>query len=254
MDLSSELNSCLSGYDALRLLEIIQQSLTCDSEDVLVSLFPKLRDLVPFDFAVAILGHRENDGFVVTGGSDIGMPDEFAREYNSRKYLQEDLLVRKSLETRKLQYWPYDWEKLGQNKEIISLCMDFNMPEGYIHGSSSIVPAKNESIFCFSGLSLEHDSRNEAILELVMPHLHLALCQIFNNREAGGGYIALSAREREVLNWLSQGKSSWGMSVILGISESTVNYHVYNIMRKLEVTNRPQAVAAAVRLGLVELG
>jgi hypothetical protein len=34
---------------------------------------------------------------------------------------------------------------------------------------------------------------------------------------------------------------------------STVNYHLYNAMQKLEVINRPQAVAAAVRLGLIEI-
>jgi LuxR family quorum-sensing system transcriptional regulator SolR len=44
------------------------------------------------------------------------------------------------------------------------------------------------------------------------------------------------------------------MSVILGISESTVNFHVYNIMQKLGATNRPQTVAVAARLGLIDLG
>jgi DNA-binding CsgD family transcriptional regulator len=66
--------------------------------------------------------------------------------------------------------------------------------------------------------------------------------------------INLSAREKEVLNWLKHGKSSWDISVILDISESTANYHVYNIMRKLAAVNRPQAVAVAVRLGLIDIG
>jgi len=44
------------------------------------------------------------------------------------------------------------------------------------------------------------------------------------------------------------------MSVILRISESTVNFHVYNIMQKLGAINRPQAVAVATHLGLIELG
>jgi DNA-binding CsgD family transcriptional regulator len=43
------------------------------------------------------------------------------------------------------------------------------------------------------------------------------------------------------------------LSVIIGISESTVNRHVYNVMAKLEAINRPQAVAVAARLGLVEV-
>jgi LuxR family quorum-sensing transcriptional regulator LasR len=51
-----------------------------------------------------------------------------------------------------------------------------------------------------------------------------------------------------------QGKSSWEMSVILGISERTANFHVFNIMRKLGATNRAQAVAVAARQGLIDIG
>lgn len=53
----------------------------------------------------------------------------------------------------------------------------------------------------------------------------------------------LSEREKEVLGWLKQGKTSWAISVILNISERTVNYHVGNILRKLGVCNRTHAVA-----------
>lgn len=56
---------------------------------------------------------------------------------------------------------------------------------------------------------------------------------------------SLSTREREVLMWLRCGKTSWAISVILKISERTVNFHVNNIMRKLGVINRMQAVSEA---------
>jgi DNA-binding CsgD family transcriptional regulator len=58
----------------------------------------------------------------------------------------------------------------------------------------------------------------------------------------------LSKREREVLGWLRMGKTSWDISVILRISERTVNYHVNNIIRKLGVVNRMQAVSMAANL------
>ncbi len=61
--------------------------------------------------------------------------------------------------------------------------------------------------------------------------------------------FSLSPRELEVLKWLKLGKTSWDISVILKISERTVNYHVNNIMRKLDVTSRLQAVSEAVNRG-----
>jgi DNA-binding CsgD family transcriptional regulator len=63
--------------------------------------------------------------------------------------------------------------------------------------------------------------------------------------------FSLSPRERQVLKWLSLGKTSWDISVILRISERTVNYHVNNIMKKLDVTNRLQAVSEAVNMEII---
>jgi LuxR family transcriptional regulator, quorum-sensing system regulator CviR len=100
---------------------------------------------------------------------------------------------------------------------------------------------------------MPNDNRTAAIIGLVVPHLHLSLSRVFNKRPSADKAITLSNREKDVLNWLKQGKSSWDISVILGISERTVNYHVYNMMQKLEAVNRPQAVAMAIHLGLIDV-
>jgi len=65
--------------------------------------------------------------------------------------------------------------------------------------------------------------------------------------------VTLSIREKEVLDWLKEGKTSWEISAILQISERTVNFHVTNILRKLHVVNRAQAVAVAIHSGLVNI-
>jgi len=61
----------------------------------------------------------------------------------------------------------------------------------------------------------------------------------------------LSKREEEVLTWSKRGKSSWEISAILDISERTVNFHVNNIMQKLNAVSRTQAVAVAIERGLI---
>jgi DNA-binding CsgD family transcriptional regulator len=65
--------------------------------------------------------------------------------------------------------------------------------------------------------------------------------------------ICLSPREIEVLQWLKGGKSSWDISIILRISERTVNFHIRNIMQKLDALNRTQAVAVAIEMGLLDI-
>lgn len=61
----------------------------------------------------------------------------------------------------------------------------------------------------------------------------------------------LTYRECEVLQLLAGGKSNRGVAVSLSISEKTVKNHVSNILRKMNVNDRTQAVLVAIRKGWV---
>ncbi|MBA1205226.1 helix-turn-helix transcriptional regulator [Pseudomonas capeferrum] len=63
--------------------------------------------------------------------------------------------------------------------------------------------------------------------------------------------IALTPREQQVLLWCAYGKTSWEIGQILECKESTVNFHVGNILRKFAVTTRVAAVIKALRYGLL---
>lgn len=63
----------------------------------------------------------------------------------------------------------------------------------------------------------------------------------------------LSPREREVLALMVRGKSNKEIATALGITEATVKCHVSVILLRLEVTDRTQAVIAALQRGLEHL-
>jgi DNA-binding NarL/FixJ family response regulator len=65
--------------------------------------------------------------------------------------------------------------------------------------------------------------------------------------------VHLTDREKEVLSWVGRGKTSAEIAIILGLSERTVNFHCDQAVKRLDVTNRTQAVATAVALGLIRL-
>ncbi len=60
----------------------------------------------------------------------------------------------------------------------------------------------------------------------------------------------LSAREMEVLELVAQGKTNKDIAASLIISESTVKYHLRNILDKLHLDNRAKAAAFAASRGV----
>lgn len=63
----------------------------------------------------------------------------------------------------------------------------------------------------------------------------------------------LTAREIEVLRWVANGKSAWEIGEILHITKRTVDEHVQTAVRKLGAVNRTNAVALALRDGIIKL-
>jgi two-component system NarL family response regulator len=66
--------------------------------------------------------------------------------------------------------------------------------------------------------------------------------------------VQLTARELAVLRLVAAGQSDHGIAQALAISDGTVQAHVEAVCSKLDVTTRGEAVAAAVRRGLVRTG
>lgn len=62
----------------------------------------------------------------------------------------------------------------------------------------------------------------------------------------------LTTRELEVLNQIRAGNRNKEIAFQLSISETTVNFHVRNLMEKLRANDRAHAVAIAIRRGFLE--
>ena len=68
-----------------------------------------------------------------------------------------------------------------------------------------------------------------------------------NRPTAVGGLDALTAREREVLAQIAEGRSNREIARLLNMSEKTVKTHVSSVLAKLGVADRTQAALHAVR-------
>jgi DNA-binding NarL/FixJ family response regulator len=63
----------------------------------------------------------------------------------------------------------------------------------------------------------------------------------------------LTAREREVLKLLAEGRTVRSAAVILGLSVKTVDAHKFNLMRKLGIHNKAELVMWAIQKKVVKV-
>ena len=64
---------------------------------------------------------------------------------------------------------------------------------------------------------------------------------------------SLTPRELDVLQHIGGGNRNHDIGLLLNISDETVKIHIKHIMDKLGASDRTQAVAIAVRRGIIQL-
>jgi DNA-binding NarL/FixJ family response regulator len=64
---------------------------------------------------------------------------------------------------------------------------------------------------------------------------------------------AITLREREILSLIAKGRANKEIAAALGIADDTVKRHISNVLQKLDVSDRAQATAEAIRRGIVKV-
>jgi pimeloyl-ACP methyl ester carboxylesterase/DNA-binding CsgD family transcriptional regulator len=77
---------------------------------------------------------------------------------------------------------------------------------------------------------------------------------LFSNQHEDPRFAALTARERELVELIAQGRDNAQAAAVLGLSEKTIRNHITRIFSKLEVENRSQAIVLARKSGFGEDG
>lgn len=126
------------------------------------------------------------------------------------------------------------------------------------HGTHD-ASARMASFFVFGCRANDADAGVARRVEMVVPFLHTAWMRTKVGLSANAGEShahpdssdLLTPREHEVLKWVYLGKSNIEIGIILGISPLTVKNHVQEILRRLNVQNRTQAVGKAFNLHIL---
>lgn len=65
--------------------------------------------------------------------------------------------------------------------------------------------------------------------------------------------VPLTSREMQILRAIAKGHTTKRMAADLGLAAPSIETHLHNLFRKLNATNRGEAVSAALKVGLITL-
>ena len=111
------------------------------------------------------------------------------------------------------------------------------------HGTKDL-RGMNASFFIFGRMPRPPRRRTLEVLDILMPYMHFAAYRyVLHDSTARPPSVDLSMREVQIMRGVRDGKTNMEIGADLNISPLTVKNHVQRILRKLQVSNRAQAVA-----------
>jgi LuxR family quorum-sensing system transcriptional regulator SolR len=178
-------------------------------------------------------------------------PEEWKTQYKSKNYLAIDPSVKLAIRSLLPIIWTDDLFNSERSlwEEARSYGLHFGMAQS-THDFNGII---SMITLARSSEPITEAELNAKRFEIVwLTQLaHLGMSEYWVPKMISEVSAKLSNREIEVLRWTADGKTSSEISCILNIAERTVNFHINNILVKLNAPNKISAAIKAAMLGLL---
>lgn len=243
----------LTNYELYELLEIIHSLILIENSTQFMSVARSLKELLEYDFIIFGLPEPSFNKTQAIVDLNINYPQDWVDLYQTNEFWRIDPVVLATMAECAPQYWGDIYRRFLPNKNFVGLAHDFGLKDGWTCLTKGLtgLPWTIISVGGDYKKYKNNKNREKYIFERLAPHFHIALSSVRAKGRTKKLQDLLTKREREVLKWLSQGKTSWEISVILDVAEATINFHVKNINSKLNTVSRSHAVAVATHSGLM---
>jgi len=236
----------------MEIIDYIEASNAAESQEEVLQLFKRAISDFGFDL-VMYNSTRALEAEDSTGSSLIltNYPNDWLMMYGKKQFESIDPVLRYGAVASR----PFCWDGLPERLPLSKRQLQFmgaGKEAGLYDGVGIPLHGPRGEV---SGIGLASSSggadagQHLSVLNALAHQFHLNYWAF--SEQSDRPEILLTDREREVLHWCAQGKSNWAIGEILGISEHGVEFHVRNILKKLEVDSRVTAVVKALHLGLI---
>lgn len=229
-----------------QLTEAVQSTTTIDE---LLKLAEKHAKSLGFDYFC--YGHRAHTPFAVAKlYLRNNYPGSWQKMYVENKFFDQDPTVLHATKTTAPLIWSD--KNLNISNKFYEGAKSFGIQYGWSQATRntsglSMITLARASEPISNGELKEHMSDLLWFTQI----LNSALDKYVTAPQMEKPDIFLTSREAEVLRWTADGKTSYEISVILGIAERTVNFHLNNVMSKLDSHNKISATVKAIMLSLI---
>jgi len=230
-------------------LPFIERLSSCKSSQQVGAAFAEF--ITPHGFAAAACGEsretpegRSWEFFFNT------WPAEWLRQYQENDYVRHDLVPT----IARISTRPFTWlEALAARSPTAKQREHYEWAVGLGIVDVFAVPVHypgGDFGLCVSIADhpIEDNFARDA-LQMASLFAHQRCRELGGQSEASSSQAVLTPREVECLRWVLKGKSDTDIGEILGISHTTVHFHIERVKKKLGVKTRTQAAATIVSLG-----
>jgi LuxR family transcriptional regulator, quorum-sensing system regulator BjaR1 len=195
--------------------------------------------------------------FIMTGlpavGTDFDQlmicnhwPEAWAKRYGDENYFPDDPVSKWSLVKDRPFHWAESRGASPENervKQINGEAKAFGLVDG-IAFPMRTSRGWRVVMSLASDRPVDVSKRDEGMLLMASIYFQMAATDMMSSERAT---VAITPREKEILQWAAVGKTAWETSQILNISEKTVRNHMNAIHLKFNVSSTTQAVVEALR-------
>jgi DNA-binding CsgD family transcriptional regulator len=172
----------------------------------------------------------------------------FFQDFDRYGFVDIDPVLSSSMAMEGVYAWTSRREaQTDAQRKLVSYLRSFPAAQGVVIPLPHM-PGRVSTVNCWANDGLQYDKETMRCVTIIarvamMKAESLGLC--IDDAQARLVDADLSVRQVEVLSWAAQGKSNADIGVITGQSCRAVDYHMREILRKLKVSSRAQAVALA---------
>ena len=177
-------------------------------------------------------------------------PDRWMAQYKSENYFAVDPVLKP--ENFIQGHLPWTDELFADAQELWGGAQDHGIRKGITQ--CLMLPNHALGFLSVSRTSLRENAIHHEEIELRLQMLvQMALTSLlrFEHETVMPPEMKFSKREREILKWTAEGKTSAEIAIILSISENTVNFHQKNMKKKFNAPNKIQIACYAAATGLI---